>query len=142
MAMNKKEAAQLSEAIENAEVNRALRWSDGEIQADVRPPKSSFDGMPYTRGWIARFWCSLECPSRYIGKGISSCISHGSNWDKTDTQQPIAMFSTRLRALRALRRMAENKFAAFLASIDAEIKREIAEPTPNWADSHTARDGK
>lgn len=138
MAMNKKEQAELEQAKQDATINRALRWSDGEFKPDIPPPSSMDYSGPkslsdsHTRGWISRFWSSFshESPTRFIGKGISSSISHGSDWVKTSTQNPIALHSTRLRALRSLRQQAEKDFAKFLAEIDKEIEKEEKNPHP------------
>jgi hypothetical protein len=140
MAMNKKEKALLDQSIRDAKVNRALRWSDGEFKPDVPPPSSMNYSEPiirsggsHTRGWMQRFWCGFEneSPSRFIGKGISSSISHGCDWVKTSSQNPMALHSTRLRALKALRQSAEMKFAKFLADVDEEIAKEEANPHPH-----------
>ena len=142
MAMNKKEQAELEQAKLEAAKNRALRWSDGKWDPDVLPPTShaygsAEDGSPnqcVTRGWTAMFWTNFsnESVSRYIGKGISTSIRHGSGWQTISSQGPICLFSARLRALRWLRQRAEKEFAKFLADVDAEIAAEELNPSRNY----------
>lgn len=127
MAMNKKEQAAYDAAIRSAEVNRALRWSDYSTKTDVPPPKGTHK---LTKGWTARFWIGCDSIWRAVGKACSSSIYHGFDWEKTSSQNPKSLYSTRLLALQSARRQAEIKFAEMLADFDAEIEKEIENPTP------------
>lgn len=135
MAMNKKEAAQLNEALTQARFNRALSWSRLPETPDVKPPSGIFE---FANGWT--FTENSIYPSTpkayeawtessYHGDGHRDpdaprtqrrpSASHGARW----------LFSTKLRALYALRRALERKFAAVLAEVDLaiEIEEAIAE---------------
>jgi hypothetical protein len=90
----------------------ALHWSDdNDIAPDVMPP-DKWDQL--STGWVFNVY------SRRIDVACSSTVHHAvGRTDKTTTQQPIRMYSTRERALRALRVALEHEFAAELAKIDA-----------------------
>lgn len=118
MAMNKKEQATLQEAIDTAVINRALRWSDYEVQPDIPAPKSG----GYVNGW------SFNSHSSRVYKSWSGVVSHGDGHVTDDarpslaSQRSIAQYSTQSMALKAMRRDMENKFARRLADIDKMIK--------------------
>lgn len=129
MAMNKKEKAALEDAIQELAIARALRWSDQPVpDYDVLPPEyGSRENL--SRGWVPSHYFERYGSSNYASKGCSSSVDHGSGWEKTTTQGPRKMYSTRLLALRRTRANAERQFAKVLAEIDAEILAEISNPS-------------
>lgn len=129
MAISKKLQAEIDDLKRQVAVNRALRWSDYPSKPDLPPPEPGSGGKE-TRGWRARFYASTSAPCHQVGKAMSSSVYHGHNWNKTDSQGPMSLFSTRLKALQALRRQAEEWCAKYLADVDAEIALEIEKPTP------------
>lgn len=124
MAMNKKEKEALDEAQSAAAVNRALRWSDYDAAPDLSPPNAT--GI-YANGW------SFNLHGMKVYKSWSSANVHGQGWatDKERpsfaSQRPIYQYSTKERALKALRTRMEKDFAEQLAAIDNQIKAEAAE---------------
>jgi hypothetical protein len=109
-------AAEQQEA-QQAQIRAALRWSDdADIAPDVPPPPA---WREMTTGW------TFNAYSQRVEVACSSAASHSvGRTDKTTTQQPLALYSTRERALRALRVALEREFAAELAKIDAQIAAE------------------
>ena len=111
-----------------AAVMRALRWSnETEIRPDVPPPPHSSDmlsvGYTYNEHLLSGVCGSA---SRAVSTACSSSTSHCvGRTDKTSTQHPMRLYSTRLLAMRALRCKVELQFAIILAGIDAEIKQEL-----------------
>jgi hypothetical protein len=95
----------------------ALRWTNSsDVLPDVLPPVGWNE---LTTGWVFNVY------SRRIDVACSSIINHAvGRTDKTTAQQPIRMYSTRERALRALRVALEYEFAAELARIDALLLAE------------------
>lgn len=120
MSMTKKERAAFDAAIHKANLLCALRWTE-PVQPDVPIPGFD-DGM--SKGFL------FNTPSRRVVPAYSTRSYHsfGRN-DRTDTQNPCALYSTRLLALKAMRHEAENKFAAELLSIDKMIEAEKADNT-------------
>jgi hypothetical protein len=133
MVMNKAEKAKLNRAEFLASVNRALRWSDYSDVRDLQPPQNGNKTLTY--GWDSRFYLGSNLPIHCVGKACSSSIHHGSGWQKTSSQHPLALYSTRLKALQATRVKAEMEFAKWLADLDDEIAREVANPSPNYGES-------
>jgi hypothetical protein len=101
----------------------ALAWRRTEkVERDVPPP----EGVGLTRGWDARAW-----NGQYrVDKACSSSVSHGDGWERTTSQGAHSLYSTRERALRAVRYQIEQQCAETLAKIDAEIAKELAEAVP------------
>lgn len=124
MAMNKKEKEALEEAQRAASVNRALRWSDYDSEPDL---STSDIGDGYVNGW------SFNQHGLRVYKSWSSSIAHGEGWAVDGkrpgyaSQRSIPQYSTKERALKALRRKVEQDFAEKLAAIDSHIKSEAAE---------------
>lgn len=119
MAMNKKEKQQLADAIEEAELAKALRWTE-EVTPDVPPPIRSGD---YSVGWIPN-WHTGN-----VEQGWSDSHSHGygavpvnSGIPRHGRQNPRGLFSSQERALRYIRHMIENEAAIKLRDIDRRIK--------------------
>ncbi|NNS07309.1 hypothetical protein [Erwinia sp. JH02] len=124
MAMNKKEQAAFDAAIAEAEVNRALRWSDYETERDVPKPGPS-DG--YVNGW------SVNYHSERVYLSWSGSISHGDGRvvggkrPPYGSQRGIEQYSTKEKALKAMRRQMEREFAQRLASVDRMIAAAVNE---------------
>jgi hypothetical protein len=117
--MTKKEQRQVDETIAGLKLQVALRWTE-PVAPDVPPPDGS---SALTVGW-------LTCYNR-VEPACSSCVHHGSGTTtRTTTQGARTLFSTRLRALKALRHEMELRFAAELRQLDAQIETEQAKPTP------------
>ena len=96
-------------------VVRALRWTDGLTERDVLKPRS----QGITTGW------SYNPHTRVVMPMWSESSTHGRGHErKSGSQQGIALFSTKLRALRALRRAVEVDCARKLAAIDEQIRAE------------------
>ena len=122
MAMTKKERAEFDAAIQRAETLAALRWT-GPVSRDVPIPESGYSqGWDYnehsTRVWLA--WSSLashgdgEAPKQYDAYRSAS-------------QNGRSLFSTRARALAALRHAIESTTATRLLNIDRQITIENKE---------------
>lgn len=118
MAMNKREAERLADAERAARTNRALRWSDYETAPDLPIPEEG-----HTQGWDYNAWTYTVTPawseSTAHGNGEHSAVRYGP-------QNGRALYSTRRRALCALRRAMEENFATRLAEIDEAILQEEA----------------
>ena len=94
---------------------RALRWTDAETMRDVPKPR----GQGITTGW------SYNPHTRVAMPMWSESSTHGHGHErKSGSHQGIALFSTKLRALRALRRAVEVDCARKLAAIDEQIRAE------------------
>lgn len=117
MAMNKKEQQQLADAIEAAELAKALRWTE-EVKPDVPPPKSG----GYSEGWIANWHTGR------VERGWSSSNVHGygpipaHGQQRNATQNSCWLFSSPERAMRYIRHRMEQEAAAKLMEIDRRIK--------------------
>jgi len=121
MAMTKKERAEMDAAIERAELLAALRWT-APVQPDVAPPQS---GGGYTEGWVFNAYSStvqLEWSGSVLhGSGPAprdgkraSCASQRSQW----------MYSTKAKALAAMRHEVERESARKLLAIDKRLRDE------------------
>lgn len=116
MAMNKKEQAVFEAAIAEAEVNRALRWSDYETEKDVPRPS---DG--YVNGW------SFNSYNESVYLSWSGTVTHGDGpvvdgkRPPYGSQRSIEQYSTKEKSLKALRREMEMVFANKLVKIDRMI---------------------
>ena len=122
MAMTKAEKAK----VEELKTELALRWTTDDVSPDV-PPPPAFGG--YSQGWTFNAY-NLEAYEAW-----SSSLHHGrGKAPKTEkerrnisaTQRPIELYSTRERALRAMRRTIEREAAKKLRSVDALIEGELA----------------
>ncbi|MDT4321872.1 hypothetical protein [Klebsiella aerogenes] len=118
MAMNKREREQLENAIRLMVINRSLRWSDYSADKDVGAPD---DYREYVNGW------SINTSTMRVYKTWSSAIYHGDGWvfdgkrPSHASQNPISQYSSKEKALRALRHYMEMKFAEALYEIDKQI---------------------
>jgi hypothetical protein len=110
--MNKKEQAIVDAAIKRLRIIAALRWSD-DVLPDVPIPTDSTLSV----GW-------LPCFNR-VEVACSSAVFHAlGRTDKTNSQQPRKLYSTKLRALRALRYETAMRCAEELERIDTQIEAE------------------
>ncbi len=118
MAMNKREKEQLENAIRLMMINRSLRWSDYSADKDVAAPE---DYREYVNGW------SINTYTMRVYKTWSSAIYHGDGWvldgerPSHASQNPIIQYSSKEKALQALRHCMEMKFAEALYEIDKKI---------------------
>lgn len=118
MAMNKKEQAEFEAMRKEVRVARALRFTD-PIEPDVPPPAASGLSTGFLFG------------GSRVDVACSSSVHHGfGRTDKTSTQRPRWLYSTKERALRAMRNRMEHEFAEELAKVDRQIEEEVAASQP------------
>lgn len=118
MSMTKKEQQEVQDLKRRLSVLAALRWTD-EVLEDVPIPQYN---EPLSVGYLTGF-AGSDRPS--VDVACSSSISHArGRTDKTTSQQPLRLYSTRLLALKALRHEMELYFAEKLASVDIQIAAE------------------
>lgn len=118
MAMNKKEQTEFQKLKFDLTAARALSWTS-KVLPDLMPPKGFGE---LSKGWMYRVHSQSVVPA------CSSSIGHdiGRN-DRTSSQQPRALYSTKLLALRALRHEVELISATNLANIDSQIEAAVKE---------------
>jgi hypothetical protein len=110
--MTKKEQAAMQAAIDRAELLAALRWT-APVEPDVMPPKEG-----YSEGW------AFNSHSGVIDQRWSTSVFHGSGpapkqgRHLSATQGPQRLFSTKEKAIAALRHATETKAAYDLLKID------------------------
>ena len=128
MAMTKKEQAAMQAAIDRAETLAALRWT-GPVERDVAVPECG-----YSEGW------DYNAYSMSVWQGWSDSVTHGKGNAPNDgerspgSQRGLKMFSTKARALAAMRHEMEQKAAAELLRVDRMLaaamqEREDVEPS-------------
>lgn len=107
--MNKSEKARMEALEQQLREAKALRWTD-PVQPDIPAPEGG--SMRETSGFAA--FGALQYGR--VEPAWSSCVSHGRGYSTRaeqkkagsgGSQNPIALFSTRLLALRALRNSME-----------------------------------
>ena len=104
---------------QTARVRAALRWTEQAPPPDVLPPEHVYGDTGLSTGYIF----NVYKPS--IDVACSSSASHTiGRLDRTTSQRPLRLYSTRLLALQALRNAMERDFAEKLAAIDAQIEQE------------------
>lgn len=111
MAMNKKE----QEYVESLKIKLALRFTE-KVDCDVE----------ITEEWgeVVNGY-SFNLYAQRVEKSCSSRTAHSLyEWDKTSSQRPIKQYSSRLRALKAMRYAMEMQFAEDLREIDKIIEAE------------------
>jgi hypothetical protein len=120
MAMNKKEQAAMQAAIDRAETLAALRWTE-PVERDIGIPEKGF-----SEGW------DYNTHSQRVWIGWSDRVAHGSGPAPTDfrirngSQGSRKMFSTKAKALAAMRHEVEKNAASELLKIDRLIAAEKA----------------
>ena len=114
---------QIAQLSASADVTRALRWSDvSDTSPDITPAVGTLK-----KGFLFNLHRSISrSAAEAVAPACSTTVSHsyGRN-DKTTTQGCRRLYSTRLRALRALRKEFEILCAESLAEIDREIQKEV-----------------
>lgn len=113
--MTKKEKAEL-EALKLA----ASFYRTEAVEPDVEPPELLSDGLK------TGFLCvGAKSEWARIKMACTSSIGHSSgNNDKTTSQGSRRLFSTRLRALKALRNEVENECMKRLRAVDRMVEIE------------------
>lgn len=115
--MNKKE----KELLEAALTAAALRVT-ADVETDVPPPSCGESGMRLSTGWM---YIGERSDYAKVEPACSSAVYHGiGHTDKTTTQRPIHLYSTKLLALKALRREVEKDCAKRLRKVDRMIEEE------------------
>lgn len=96
-------------------IRAALRWTDPAPPPDVQTP-DTFGEL--SRGYV------FNAYARRIDVACSSSASHAiGQTDRTTRSWPLALYSTRLRALQALRNAMEQEYAQQLCAIDLLIEQ-------------------
>ena len=119
MAMTRKEQAAMQAAIDRAETLAALRWT-APVERDVRVPLQG-----YSEGW------DYNAHSQRVWLGWSDSVTHGegkvpeAGKYRGGSQGSRRMFSTKARALAAMRHEMEAKAAAELMKVDRQIAAEM-----------------
>ena len=109
MAMTKKELAE----VEALKTRLSLRFYQ-EIEPDIDIPKEG----------IVNGWLYNEYAMR-VEKACTSSISHNyGGWDKTTTQQPRRLYSTKALAYKALLAKMAVKYANELRAIEKRMEEE------------------
>jgi hypothetical protein len=121
MAMTKKEQAAMQAAIDRADTLAALRWT-GPVERDVGIPLQG-----YSEGW------DYNAHSQRVWVGWSAQTSHGTGAAPiggarhfNGSQGSRRMFSTKAKALAAMRHEMEQKAADNLMNVDRQIASAIA----------------
>lgn len=122
MAMSKKE----KEAFEEARSYRSLRFTDHPVSKDLTPDSELISGYDYKR-------TSFNVTLSSVQAAWSTRTKHGlgeapppANTFGGSSRDGISLYSSRKRALGALRRELEGEFARILMKIDDEIAAEEA----------------
>ena len=111
MALNKKE----KEYMESIERLAALHITPS-VFCDVMPPSNEDLSVGYT----------YNSHSLLIEESCSSSTRHSKGRsDKTQSQLPIEMYSSKEMALRAMRNEIEKQFAKDLRYVDLMINKEV-----------------
>jgi len=117
MAMTKKE----KDILESALTAAAFRTTS-DVAPDVPPPNSSSNKL-------SEGWATVGSGGDYgrVEPACSSSVHHGvGRQDKTTTQGAKSLYSTKLLALKALRRSVEIDCATRLRRVDRMINEEIS----------------
>jgi hypothetical protein len=110
--LTKKAQAEAAEKAEQWAVFHALRWTD-KIEPDIPAPKS---GEPPVRGFLVFAYGSAVAY-------FSSCFAHWSvDCPEIRRKGGRAMYSTKMRAIRAARNEAEQRCALELRRFDRLIE--------------------
>lgn len=107
MVMNKKEKA----VVEDLMVRFSLRWTE-EVLPDVQPPSNSSRVK----------WDELSTGFTYNAYTLKI-----ERKDKTSAQQPLALYSTKELAAKAMRYAVELKCAEELRKVDKKIESILEE---------------
>jgi outer membrane PBP1 activator LpoA protein len=108
--MNKKE----QQLVEGLKTKLALKFTE-PVNADVLIPVDNKIVNGYT----------YNSYSMRVEKSCSSALHHNiGQWDKTYSQRPVAQYSSKLLALKAMRNEVEKACAYKLRQIDLMIEEE------------------
>lgn len=120
MAMNKQEKA----LVEDLKTKAAFHRTD-EITPDVPAPKTSEPGVGrMAKGYLPVAPLSDMCR---VEPACSDSVNHGvGTWEKTTTQRPRDLYSTRMLALKRLRWEVEQDCMKRLRRIDRMMEEEQA----------------
>jgi hypothetical protein len=117
MAMTKKEQAEMERLLTLS----ALRMTS-PVGKDLPPPILDGPRDTLTKGW------DYNVHTVRVEPCCSSSLYHNwGSWEKTTTQQPRALYSTKMKALMALRHALELRCAAELRKVDRMIEEEEKE---------------
>ena len=120
--LSKKKQDELLRDQHEARIRAALHWTETAEEPDVPPPQG---WRELNTGYV--FNLHYLC----IEEACSSSHYHSiGRTDKTTYQRPLSLYSTRLRALLALRNAVERECAERLAKIDQMIEEESNESIP------------
>lgn len=119
MAMNKKEQAYVEQLKEQLRLARAFRLSS-VVEPDIDIPDTMAGGL--RKGYLYNDYLGNPRVEPACTSSISHCFG---GQDKTDTQGPRKLYSTRLLALRGLRNALERRFAKILSEVDEQIEEEV-----------------
>jgi hypothetical protein len=124
MAMNKKEQAQMAEAIHKANLLAALRWTC-PVERDVPPPEPDAPMYTYSSGWDFNQYSRTVyvCWSSSSVHGDCDAPQQGCRY-RYSHQSSKHLYSSRNLALQALRHATELEYAGNLAWIDDELRKE------------------
>lgn len=121
MAMNKSEKA----LVEGLKIRLALRFTDDAAGPDIPIPQNAWLPKQIVYGYsIIGSGMSLRVSESH-SLSSSHTKSEGGCKNETRSQGGICQFSTRLRALKALRNMLEIECAMALRKIDIQIEKEL-----------------
>ena len=127
MAMNKSEKAMLERALTES----ALRWTE-KVSPDVPPPTFNVRFGESTTGWIPRSTDAVQAWSESAAHGVGS--------PKRDRylsarQNSVALYSTKVLALKSLRNLIEEDAAARLRHVDRLIEEANSNPAADQGES-------
>lgn len=113
--MTKKERQYVSDLQNELLIAKALRFTN-PVPPDIEPP-DAFGEL--RKGWLFNVY------SMVVVKACTSSVFHSyGNDSKTDAQGSLHLYSTKLRALMALRNSMEKDYATRLARVDRMIEEE------------------
>lgn len=111
--MNKKELAALASLGQQLREARAFRLTE-KVSTDVDPPSGC---GALAKGWMFNSW------NDSVSRACTNAVNHNATGDdRATTQRPMHLYSTELRALKALRHEVENICMKRLAEIDKRIE--------------------
>ena len=121
--MTKKKQAAFDAAIAKRDMHAAMWIGERPPGPDIPPPGYQ---EPDTRGWDLSY-----TGTRVIPCGSSQIYHwHSESWPpiapQIKSQQPQALYSSKVAALRMCRYLRAVEFAGKLAKFDAQIKAELA----------------
>lgn len=114
--LTKKQQAEQARQEQESRIRAVLHWTDAAEGPDVPPPPSQSSTDLAIGYMFNTYYLSVE-------EACTSPYAHAvGRTDKATSQRPMALYSTRLRALLALRNAVERECANQLAKIDRMIE--------------------